>query len=198
MADVVFSDEVSVCVGSDAKVHIYRPVGMRYHEEYLNLIWRSGRFSVNLWGFLTARGLGKLNRVEGHLDRFQYLDILEHVMKPSVLDYHYLDGLFGCVQDRSPIHTANVVTEWFSTTHPEIQLLDWPAKGADMNPIENVWALLKKRLNRDGVRNADELWDRIQVTWNELRNNPNLVPNLVNSMPRRIQSVDKQGGWTKY
>lgn len=48
------------------------------------------------------------------------------------------------VHDRSPIHTtSNVVREWL-TQHPEVHPLDWPPKGCDINPIENMWATMSR------------------------------------------------------
>ena len=40
------------------------------------------------------------------------------------------------VQDKSPIHGANIIKYWFEQ-NPELDPLPWPAKGADVNPIEN-------------------------------------------------------------
>ncbi|XP_066988204.1 uncharacterized protein [Macrobrachium rosenbergii] len=45
------------------------------------------------------------------------------------------------VQDRSPIHTSHRVREW-AQLHPEIEFLDWPTKGCDLNPIEHLWGIM--------------------------------------------------------
>ena len=45
------------------------------------------------------------------------------------------------VHDRSPIHTSRFVWEW-PGKQPEMEVTDWPSKGYDMNPIENVWAMM--------------------------------------------------------
>ena len=43
------------------------------------------------------------------------------------------------MQDNSPIHTARIVQRWFQEQQ-HVELLDWPSKACDLNPIENIWA----------------------------------------------------------
>ncbi|KAF2905672.1 hypothetical protein ILUMI_00501 [Ignelater luminosus] len=53
---------------------------------------------------------------------------------------------FIVVQDNSSIHTAQIVQEWFEEDS-EVELLRWPAKSADLNPIETMWAASGTMLN---------------------------------------------------
>ncbi|GFR27188.1 transposable element Tc1 transposase [Trichonephila clavata] len=74
-------------------------------------------------------------------------------------------------------------------------------KGPDMNPVENVWAELVRRLEilwrQTGERNRDQLWENVlQVFMNYLRN---IFEYLIRSVPRRVRTVSsKNGGWAKY
>ena len=40
--------------------------------------------TVGLWGWMSAFGPGEMTEIEGRLTSHQYVDILEHVMLPSV------------------------------------------------------------------------------------------------------------------
>ncbi len=57
--------------------------------------------------------------------------------------------------------------------------IDWLASSSDLNPIENVWALLKGAVDKRNHSNADELRRYILEEWENLNNN--VVSGLVRS-----------------
>ena len=67
--------------------------------------------------------------------------------------------------DNTRPHTARVYTAFL--VDAGIVVMDWPAKSLDINPFENVWALLgdtvKKRDNPS--RNLEELTVALQEEW---------------------------------
>ena len=80
-----------------------------------------------------------------------------------------------------------------------IQLLDWPAQSPDLNPIEHLWSILKKRLNAydTPAKGMRELWERAVKEWDDMRKEE--CQKLIKSMPRRLEAVIKtKGGHTKY
>lgn len=86
-------------------------------------------------------------RIVGHLNGEQYVEILETVMTPYVAEvFEGRNWVFQ--EDRSPIHTSRLVREWEENNLEELRgtQIDWPSKGADMNLIENVWAVMKRKL----------------------------------------------------
>lgn len=80
-----------------------------------------------------------------------------------------------------------------------MQLLEWPSKGADMNPIENLWANVVNTWETERERTTAELFAHTTTAWEYLRTRPQLLRNLVTSMPDRLHAViEKEGGWTRY
>jgi transposase len=63
-------------------------------------------------------------------------------MVPSVRVL-YLDGVIQFQQDHASIHDSRLVQEWLSR-QADVELIDWPPRAPDMNPIENVWSEVKE------------------------------------------------------
>ncbi|KAJ4450022.1 hypothetical protein ANN_01429 [Periplaneta americana] len=106
-------------------------------------------------------------------------------------------------QDNHPIHTANRIQRWFAR-RCDVDPVDWPPKSPDMNPIQNLWAAVKRILRSNWaeqppVRTLEELWERVLDAWVEVTKNLDLFHNLVDSIPRRMRAVVDAGGlWTRY
>ena len=46
--------------------------------------------------------------------------------------------------DNAPIHTARIIENWL--LEQGIEIMDWPPYSPDLNPIENLWKLLKDQI----------------------------------------------------
>ena len=75
-----------------------------------------------------------------------------------------------------------------------------PPNSPDLNPIENMWSLLKNRLNSfdSAPKGLEELNERVTDVWyNQIKQKE--CQNVINSMPKRIQAcIRAKGKWTKY
>ena len=106
-----------------------------------------------------------------------------------------IGGDFIFQQDGASCHTAKHSMAWFSSNG--ISVLPWPSQSADLNPIEHLWEVIKKRMDKSPVKNKAELKELIFSTWNSIK--PAITANLVDSMGRRCQAViAAHGGLTKY
>ncbi len=132
-----------------------------------------------------------------------YQDILEHFMLPSA-DKLYGDADFIFQQDLGPAHTAKVTKSWFNDHG--VTVLDCPANSPDLNPIENRWSIVKRKMRDIRPNNADDLKAAIKATWASVTADylitsitPEQSHRLIVSMPRRIDAViHAKGGPTKY
>jgi hypothetical protein len=72
----------------------------------------------------------------------------------------YPNGIIHFQQDCSSIHDSPVVQEWL-LQQVDVELIDWPLQGPDMNPTENMWIEVKRTVQETWAvlfpRNNDEL-----------------------------------------
>ena len=72
------------------------------------------------------------------------------------------------------------------------EVIDWPSNSPDLNPIENLWAIVKRNTELRMPSNLTELQQFMIEEWNAIPNN--LLINLVNSMKNRCALTIKNNG----
>ncbi len=149
--------------------------------------------SVMIWGAMSSAGVGPLCFLKTNITAPVYQDILEHFMLPSDQLFKYVDFIFQ--QDLAPAHTAKSTKSWLNDHG--VDVLDWPADSPDLNPRENLWGIVKRKMRNKRPKNADELKDTVKETWAFIP--PQQCHKLITSMPRRIEAIiNAKGATTKY
>jgi hypothetical protein len=129
--------------------------------------------------------------------------VLEAEVAPM---FEWLDRGYQFMQDNASIHTAGKVAKWFLDRAITI-LKNWPPYSPDLNPIEHIWWILKKRVYEmfpeiaaDRSQSEDSrqrLESALQAAWDTL--DKESFDCLYQSMPDRIEACIKADGWhTKY
>ena len=150
-----------------------------------------------LWGCMTWEGVGMACKIDGKMDADLYVQILGDELQQTLVDYglSHEDIIFQ--QDNDPKHTSRKAREWFE--EHGFEMMVWPAQSPDLNPIEHLWFLLKRRLAEysEPLKGVLEHWERIQEEWYKI--GVEECQKLIESMPRRVQEVIKaKGGYTSY
>lgn len=195
---VIWSDESKFNrYQSDGKQYCWKRPGESLQRRHIKETVKHGGGNVMAWGCFTWWKLGPLVKIDGIMKKEDYLSILQTHLTSFVNVCAYQSAELTFQQDGDPKHTAKVVKEWLTTQ--SFKLMEWPPQSPDLNPIENLWSIVKRRLGQYDTppTNLDMLWQRINYEWKQIPHD--ILHNLVESMPRRILSVIKNKGlWTKY
>jgi len=99
--------------------------------------------------------------------------------------------------DSAKYHVSNRVKDWQKSM--EMRRMVWPAQSPGLNPIENLWSIIKQRISkrRHRIANIEELGQIIQEEWDKL--DMGVIQKTIETMHRRCLAVIKaRGGHTKY
>ncbi len=191
---VLFSDESKFCISFGNQVpRVWRKSGEAQNPCCLK---SSVKFpqSVMIWAAMSSAGVGPLCFLKSTVNTAIYQEILEHFVVPSA-DKLYGDADFIFQQDLAPAHTAKGTKSWFNDHG--VTVFDWPANSPDLNLIENLWGIVKRKMRDTRPNNADDLKATVKKTWASIP--PQQCHKLITSMPRRIEAVIKaKGSPTKY
>lgn len=186
--NVVFSDE--------KKFNLDGPDGFQYYwhdlrKEPQYFSKRNfGGGSLMLWAGFSMKGRTHLLKCDGRMNSGKYIDMLDTELI-SFTD-EVMDGDFVFQQDNASIHVSRQTRAWF--LEKEIDLLDWPACSPDLNPIENLWGILARRVYANG-RQFDTVAQLYVAVCNAWRDIPqSIIDNLINSMPKRVYELIKSRG----
>ena len=86
--------------------------------------------------------------------------------------------------------SASIIKNFFRENEREV--LDWPPYNPDLNIIENLWAIVKKRLAKQSV-SWENLEDKVQEIWNSIE--LETVQKPYDSISERLEAVASCNGF---
>jgi transposase len=211
--NVIWSDESAIQKDSNpAQVWVFRHQNKKEKYDPRNVQGKSrdGGVSQMIWGCFVGSCLGPIVFLDGAINQDVYMRMLDQHLVPFIEERN-ADGQVNLEfqQDNARPHTARRTKDFLEElieTHG-LTLMEWPPNSPDMNPIEHLWAHLKLEPHRRfpdtvNLKGAPQtikasLRPRLASVWHQIQ--AEVLQDLVNSMPRRVEALLKAKGWyTEY
>jgi transposase len=205
---VIWSDETMVRNRNDPrpklvfrrrnKLEKYDPKNVQPKSNY-------GGASQMVWACFVGDKLGPIVFMDSSITKEVYIEMLADTLLPFV-DVLHADGQADVVfqQDNATPHSSPVTRKWLEDEAKKhgFSIMQWPSNSPDLNPIEHLWAHVKRELHRqypdtwhlkgspDVIRRI--LKERIHEIWWNIGST--VLKSLIESMPHRVHAVLDAGG----
>ena len=73
-----------------------------------------------------------------------------------------------------------------------LNCVNWPCNSPDINPIENLWAILKERMRKLDCMSKEHMISSLIQVWFKDNEVKEMCEKLVRSRPNRVKSLLKQ------
>lgn len=132
----------------------------------------------------------KKKGVTGRVVRALYEAFLPEIIGPHDTFMH----------DNARVHTAKIVKE--SLAELRIKVMVWPPYSPDLNPIENLWAIMKRHIYQrypwlekapDTIATLEALIKAAQESWHLI--STEILRNASDGMPKRVEAIIAAEGW---
>jgi hypothetical protein len=122
-------------------------------------------------------------------------DFVENVYQPHLIPFLQKNNpnqQLTSMEDNAPVHTA-LASRKFKKDNNIRKIDDWPPQSPDLNPIENVWKVLKTNVQELYKPWTVEIMKQtLQLAWALF--SEQTLENVVESMPRRMKAVHNAKG----
>ena len=119
-------------------------------------------------------------------------DFIDQVYNGPLL--RFMEGFNDPIlmEDGASIYSASKSKKW--REDHKLKKIVWPAQSPDMNPIENLWSVMKKDVqkthkpsgNTDAlIKNIIDAWENIPIQ---------VINRLVETIPARVDTLRKKKG----
>ena len=181
---VIFSDEKKFNLdGPDGFAHYWHDLRK---EKLIQTKRAMGGGGVMIWAAIGYHGRTLVHCINGTLDSEKYQLILEKELVPNGVKIGGRGWMFQ--QDNARPHVSRSSQDFFR--RKKMRVLDWPAYSPDLNPMENMFGILCRKVYDGGARHFDNLGDLIEAIKDAWKAIPlQTLRNLIESMPGRVAKV---------
>ncbi|GBB96986.1 hypothetical protein RclHR1_02890013 [Rhizophagus clarus] len=104
--------------------------------------------------------------------------------------FQMLGGHWRFQKDNDPKHTSRLVKAFLQENF--LVVLEWPSNSPYLNPIENLWSIVKGKVEKRMSKNLDDLERFMAEEWENIPNT--VLINFSKSMKRRCELIIGKNG----
>ena len=146
------------------------------------------RQKILVWGGFSIKDLVGYHSFTDIMDGAYYIQILQdHLIRNARKQF---GRRWRLLQDNDPKHKSRIVKKLLDEEVPEV--IDWPSNSPDANPIENLWSVIKRRVEKRRPSNLNELNKFLHDEWNTV--DTLIINNLIKSMKSRCLALIESKG----
>ena len=188
-SNAIFVDESSFYLDNNYR-WLWRKRG-EFEEELVQRRRPKYLKKVMLFGGISTKWKSPLISIDQSVDAINYVD--EFVDNAGIIpemNKHYGYRNWFLVQDGATPHTSEETIDYLKTY---CNVLDnWPANSPDFNPIENLWGIVKRRVEELQPQSVDDLIKISFDTWENVTQQE--IQNLISSVPNRLLACINANG----
>jgi hypothetical protein len=189
---VLFSDEKCFYgKGFCGRTWVRRPIGEALNPEYC-VTQKAHPVKVNVWACFAAGGQGYAYIFNENMDGALMRRVLEANLIPSAKLHFSFDPpeQWYLLHDNDKKFHSNIVKDYLFQNG--VTSLDFPPYSPDLNPIENLWAMVARAVEEFQCSKMEDLQEIVSKKWEEI--DKEVMYNLAASMPARCAAVIAAGG----
>ncbi|KAG1178486.1 hypothetical protein G6F70_000958 [Rhizopus microsporus] len=167
----------------------------KFKKKCLAPSFKGGRTSIIVWGAMADGKKSKLVFMKKGMRTSE--DFINQVYEPVLIDFCKSLDSPVLMEDGAPIHRAKIAAEWREAKG--INKMPWTAQSPDLNLIESLWSMLRKRVSAlcPHAKSPQVMEVVLESAWMEFT--PETINKLIDSIPKKVKDVIKaRGGPTKY
>ncbi|KAL4500774.1 hypothetical protein ABPG72_020008 [Tetrahymena utriculariae] len=189
--NVLFTDESNFQL-------FYNKNSRWYTQDLENIIPTSTQpinpnLKIMVWGGICLKGktqlkIYRLDQKET-VDSSKYIETLTTYCLPF-MNEQYGVGKWKLLQDNARAHVSNQTMTYLKNN--KVRTLDHPPYSPDLNPIEKVWAWMKRDLGKVTYSTIENLIDAVQTSWDSVPIEH--IKNYISHQINQIQLIEQNEG----